>query len=129
MSIKNNTTNLQSLLEQVNNLPEAGSGGGDGANIETCTFTINDENGYVGIFAYIGVENGTPTLINMEYPLSFEATIVKNTMVYIYISGIAYATLSSGITDITQRSYDESISSNFILHVTDNATFDVGLDI
>ena len=45
MSIKNNTTNLQSLLEQVNNLPEAagesGSSNGDnGASVETCIVTI-----------------------------------------------------------------------------------------
>ena len=38
MSIKNNTTNLQNLLEQVNDLPEAG---GLGVEIETYTGTIN----------------------------------------------------------------------------------------
>lgn len=45
MSIKNNTTNLQNLLEQVNNLPEATGGGnssnGDnGVSAETCIVTI-----------------------------------------------------------------------------------------
>ena len=39
MSIKNNTTNLQSLLEQVNNLPNAGSGGSEDITVETSAYT------------------------------------------------------------------------------------------
>lgn len=40
MSILTNTTDLQAVLEKVNLLPDAGSGGG--TSIETCTVSITD---------------------------------------------------------------------------------------
>ena len=41
--LQSNNTDLQSILNTINNLPEVGSGGGSGdVSVETCTFiTIN----------------------------------------------------------------------------------------
>lgn len=51
MSIGNNTTGLQRILQAVNNLPEAGSGGGGsgGASVQVKTGTTSFQSGYLAV--------------------------------------------------------------------------------
>lgn len=51
MSIGNNTTSLQRILQAVNNLPEAGSGGGGsgGTTVQVKTGTTTFQSGYLTV--------------------------------------------------------------------------------
>ena len=69
MSIKNNITSLQSLLDKVNALPEASSGSGP-ISYDTCTVTFDNESisddTYIRGIAAMVVEDGVikPYLID-----------------------------------------------------------------
>lgn len=40
MSLSGNTAKINELISKINALPEAGSGGGSGGGVETCTVTV-----------------------------------------------------------------------------------------
>lgn len=64
--LQSNNVDLQTILNTINNLPEAGSGGGSGSSINTCNLTIEVEE-YRGVTASIAwiswtaLENGNIT--------------------------------------------------------------------
>jgi hypothetical protein len=64
-----NTTSLQTILETINNLPEAGGGSG-GGSVETCTVTIDRYSGesILSIITTI-IENGVEK-VNTTFPTS-----------------------------------------------------------
>lgn len=57
--LSTNNTDLASILNTINNLPEAGSGGSGGGSVDTCTVTLNSTyaSNMASITATI-VENG-----------------------------------------------------------------------
>lgn len=100
MSIKNNTTNLQSLLEQVNNLPNAGSSGielpeltneGTSADLMSGKQLINDEGSVV---------TGTFTI---DSEISAQDTLIANikTALQGKAAGKGVAQYAEGLFDIS----------------------------
>lgn len=131
-----NTTSLQAILDAVNALPEAGSGGG--ASVETCTVNINfTSSGSPDIFAVEGVTttNGTLDVLDVEFTPSAGDTsvftvegVVKGTAVSIIgygrysIGGIActdcelvnrYSELKTAVVKITSDVATVTISNAY----------------
>ena len=88
MSIKNNTTSLQNLLETINNLPDAGSGG---ASVDTCTIVINNPYPtYVtisGVSATIYEEGIIKTYVitsasQISYPITIDNVICNSPITF-----------------------------------------------
>ena len=79
MSISQNTTELQSILETINNLPEAGSGGG---------VTITGE---PGEYVVIG-SDGNPTTVTA--PIQYGTTEVQDGDPSPYPNGTLYIVIS-----------------------------------
>ena len=52
-----NTATIDELITMANNLPDAGSGGGSGGSVETCTVTVNGGGNPLQAF-YTTYENG-----------------------------------------------------------------------
>lgn len=81
--LTNNTTNLQAILDAVNALPEAGSGGG-GASVETCSVTLNvvDEFGMgLGIAGYAAnVETNGAIETAYMFSNSVTETVLNNVL-------------------------------------------------
>lgn len=85
MSIKQNTTDLQAILDAVNALPEAGSSGA----VETCTVTIRldcDDGNMFEFYAYY--INSTGMLVTIEESVDSdgavcELAVAKNSMLII----------------------------------------------
>ena len=59
-----NNANLQSILNTINNLPEAG---GSGASVETCTVTISTADSGFDIYFNTIDENGDATINTAEW--------------------------------------------------------------
>jgi hypothetical protein len=65
--LQTNNTNLQSILDTINNLPEAGSGGGSDASVDTCTVRFEDLTMCDCIIWFVSamtVENGIQKMYN-----------------------------------------------------------------
>jgi hypothetical protein len=99
--LNDNTISLQALLEQVNNLPEAG-----GMSLETCEVSV-----YIysvdGFFAYTTVENGvlTPEFKSVKAGAeSQKITVLKNSAVLLYAPGNSsnYYGGNNNLDDITR---------------------------
>lgn len=80
--LNENTTSLQEILEAVNNLPEAGSGGG--ASFQTCdvTLVINGASGLVMEGAYTNEEQEWVSITGY-IGTTKTYTVLKNTMLVI----------------------------------------------
>lgn len=53
-----NNTDLQDILDTINNLPESGGGGGGSGDVPTCTITINSFAANITYAMYTTYENG-----------------------------------------------------------------------
>lgn len=128
-----NTTNLQSILETINALPEAGSGGG-GGSVETCTVTAIKEGPGTSAFTeiivtrYINGQFVASTITDFTYTSSrvgSEYTIgdvVCGSIAYIEVNGSpggvyahASATPIKTASSIFQITASAGGTSNFIL--------------
>ena len=114
----NNTTQLQSLLEKVNALPDAGSGG----SVETCTVTFNLEQ-LIEAFKPSGDYYYTDETMSIATGswtngVNFTATVSKGTLFVLFdLVGNGYQ-LSDSNADLIHSSmtYDEHIVSVFAIH-------------
>lgn len=125
MSIKNNTTSLQSLLEQVNALPEAenldaelstqteliseqdtiiadiiealaSKAGGGSVSYDTCTLQINNQSDVPCALTYISVEDDKIITKSInDIPSSFTITCLCNSILYFGFNGNNGAAISS----------------------------------
>ncbi|MBR2388209.1 MAG: hypothetical protein IKB02_05960 [Clostridia bacterium] len=53
-----NNTDLQDILDTINNLPESGGGGGGSGDVPTCTITISSFAANIRYATYTSYENG-----------------------------------------------------------------------
>ena len=100
--VQTNNTNLQTILDTVNALPNAGSGGGGGA-VETCTVTINNVGNRLRL-EYTTVENGeiigkSVMLGRMEDSLII--TMIKNSVLSVINIGDIEDGSSGNISNIS----------------------------
>lgn len=93
MALADNKAKIQTLLDEINALPEAGEGGG-GASVDTCSVTIYNNVGYeiwdliatvcnngaISTVAYLNYHNDEP----IPYGLTIE-NVVCGTDIFIYI--------------------------------------------
>lgn len=95
--LQTNNSSLQSILDTINNLPEAGSGGSGGVGLTTCTVTIMSES--ESTIYYVSANNdGSVSYDTLEHPGVFSTqTIItlSNTLIvvksnYTYVNS-AYA--------------------------------------
>lgn len=61
MSLSGNTEKINALISAINALPEAGSGGGSGGSVETCTVTLK-----IGSIPSPGVGIGTVYFVQAD---------------------------------------------------------------
>lgn len=104
--LENNTTNLQSILNTINNLPSAGSGA------ETCTVTINNVTSYTFDMCISEDSRGWITTI-AAYPLIIKTKL--NSIIVIRYSGITKNLVtdlfdSSGIEEIAAGSFSYNMN-------------------
>lgn len=98
--LQQHNTDLQGLIDKANALPDAGSGGGGGASVETCTLVVEDNTiaiagmqyqSTLGEIAYIITDPMTPA--------TGTYTVVCGTMVYILKSSSSkYPSLLENMT-------------------------------
>lgn len=101
MSLSDNKTKIQSLLDGINALPDAGSG--TGASVETCTVVINNQvvnqGCKVAKYAVTVLENGAVTHKHFNLDGSGESTdtlitienVLCNSIVYVVYGGYSFA--------------------------------------
>lgn len=136
MSYKNkfqsNNTDLQTILDIVNTLPDAGS---TGANIETCTVTIDDgnntyyvhidatifENDEINSVSYGDVYGESLSEVINEDNYAVLNNIVKNSVVTIVMGDIYTAGTITGATLLYQESCDYRHSFFTFKILDDNA--------
>lgn len=115
MSIQDNTTALQEILETVNALPEAGSGG---ASVETCDITITISKGGSAGVSFYAISYSVTTISTItgtgyykiatnnigvvnEYPTTITATVPKGSIISVWYANAdnnVSVTVSSGMT-------------------------------
>ena len=79
--LQSNNTDLQSILNTINNLPEAGSGGGSsGGNIETCTVTINSFAANIRFVMYVSYEDGKYVYNDITYSPELSTVTCTNVL-------------------------------------------------
>lgn len=105
--LQSNNTDLQAILETINNLPEAGGSGGGG--IETCSVTISwfNDNTYEPFDIYYS--DGSGSVCNIKTATAqYNGTLtcVKGSLIYMSTcataSGVQYIQVSSNILFISQ---------------------------
>lgn len=95
MSLSGNTEKINELLSKINDLPEAGSGGGAGGGVETCSIrlvcTTSDIYGYTYLAyrdgAFVPVSTFSSTMFGVKGTL--DATlddVVCNGFIYVQTS-------------------------------------------
>lgn len=132
-----NTTNLQSILDAINALPEAGIGGG-GGSVETCTVTItqewgmNDDPDFLHLYVpYYNVQSDGSIQTGYEYFTSandYEAqhsvtfTAYKNIPINILMqSAMNVSKVTTSATGGTLIVHDTNLSSQKIYSLTSTA--------
>lgn len=98
-----NTTDLQAILDKVNALPDAGSGGG--ASVETCSVRVSpDTDATVNMIAYTYVEDdGKVTTMYNDYGkgISNEDIVLSNVVcgsfIYMLAGGISMSISVEGM--------------------------------
>lgn len=77
--LQQNNADLQSILDGVNALPDAGSGGG--ASVETCTVNVvyGNRDIYLGYTSYTDGEGIVPTWTQIPEPCSIK--VLKNSII------------------------------------------------
>lgn len=81
--LEQNTTSLDEVLAMVNALPDAGSGGGGGASVETCNVYFEFESTPVAM-SYMTYVNGAYVPVAEENPvIGTRENVVVNSLVSI----------------------------------------------
>ena len=96
--LQSNNTDLQSILDAVNALPEASGG----TAVETCTVTIENNSAYAFNIAYTDVSNETlvPTIAkHSATTITKDYIVAGNTIMTIVNSMIAMESFSISVTD------------------------------
>lgn len=83
-TLQTNNTDLQAILNKVNALPEAGSGGSGGTTVETCTGTIRSYNIPNPNSVWFLNSNMQPESLTPSAKSVTTFTAVKGSFVYIY---------------------------------------------
>lgn len=125
MSISTNNENLQAILEAVNSLPEAGSGGGGSGNVETCEVTFVHEWGgnddpelcRLGLLAYnFDPINKTSSPV-IQYFTSAYDFLNQHTVQFSAIKNAPFMVLSSAISGFYERQYYDAVGGNISIVV------------
>lgn len=120
--LNSNTAALQEILATVNALPEAGGGSG-GAEIETCTLTINcypDYAAYVSVYGAM-VYDGEKISVASGGDLTASQYVIENVICGSIFSvkggnGGYNPQMSENIRDIRNTASTESILTAFIVN-------------
>jgi hypothetical protein len=124
-------TALNAELEEViNSLPEAGGGSGGGSDIETCTVTINMEEGSGYCFILLTTFDGSRLKTTTVNSSSVITNAIKNSrMCYFYAEGTGHREIypSSGIDlqEMLTSLYDAEDNSIILgqLTISSDTTF------
>lgn len=78
MTLSDNTTKIQQLIDSINALPEAGSG----TSVETCTVSLEPINDLLYAVEYVGFDtDGTLKTIDAEFETTESISVLVNTYV------------------------------------------------
>lgn len=109
--LETNNASLQTILDKVNALPEAGS---VGASVETCTVTVQDEDGLGCMVIYTAIIDGIVTP-GEQYKLNgsqvIENVVLGSNVVIRTDAPDATSTIDGG-TLLTSSDYMQVLSTN-----------------
>ena len=95
MSLSGNTEKINELISKINALPEAGSGGGSGGGVETCTVTVSSKNAISRLYATVYTGGAFDVFEGSDAEDSYTVDNVVNGSVIVFRSGSSSVSLEN----------------------------------
>lgn len=80
--LQNNNADLREILNAVNVLPEAGTGGG-GAELNTCTVSFTGATEYITRCTYMRYQDGNVERVSIDGPVEMLDSVVAGTILVV----------------------------------------------